>query len=328
MGGILLKIIDFEEVKKLAKKTKATDWYNWVEEVLKNKDRFVMPPKMSIPQDSGNYYHIMPAMYEDENIVTVKMIGRHFLKENEKRPTMMADMMLYEADTGILKALMDAEYITTLRTGVVAAHSAIKFVKKDFDTLGLIGLGDIMTVFFITFINKLRDGNDNRKLVVKLYKHHQQEVRFAERFSNLENITFIYCDTYEEVITDTDLVVSTVTKADKNFVADECFKQGITVIPICTLGFQNCDLFFDKVFTDEIEQIRGFKYFNKFKAVANVSDVLNLKKKGRENNEERIIVYNYGLGIHDLYFAKKFYELADVNDIDYSYSYSKSKYFI
>ena len=308
-GGILLKIIDFEEVKKLAKKTKATDWYNWVEEVLKNKDRFVMPPKMSIPQDSGNYYHIMPAMYEDENIVTVKMIGRHFLKENEKRPTMMADMMLYEADTGILKALMDAEYITTLRTGVVAAHSAIKFVKKDFDTLGLIGLGNIMTV--------LRDGNDNRKLVVKLYKHHQQEVRFAERFSNLENITFIYCDTYEEVITDTDLVVSTVTKADKNFVADKCFKQGITVIPICTLGFQNCDLFFDKVFTDEIEQIRGFKYFNKFKAVANVSDVLNLKKKGRENNEERIIVY---------ILPKNFMSWQTLTIL--ITSYSKSKYFI
>lgn len=142
----------------------------------------------------------------------------------------------------------------------------------------------------------------------------------------MENITFIYCDTYEEAITNTDLVVSAVTKADKNFVADKCFKQGVTVIPICTLGFQNCDLFFDKVFTDEIEQIRGFKYFNKFKSVANVSDVLNLKKKGRENNEERIIVYNYGLGIHNLYFAKKFYELADVNDVNYSYP--KSKYFI
>lgn len=130
MGGILLKIIDFEEVKKLAKKTKATDWYNWVEEVLKNKDRFVMPPKMSIPQDSGNYYHIMPAMYEDENIVTVKMIRRHFLKENEKRPTMMADMMLYEADTGILKALMDAEYITTLRNWCSSCTFSHKVCKK------------------------------------------------------------------------------------------------------------------------------------------------------------------------------------------------------
>lgn len=41
---------------------------------------------------------------------------------------MMGDILLYEADTGILKALLDAEYITTLRTGAVAAHSAFQFI--------------------------------------------------------------------------------------------------------------------------------------------------------------------------------------------------------
>lgn len=39
---------------------------------------------------------------------------------------MMGDMLIYEADSGILKAVMDAEYITTLRTGAVAAHSALR----------------------------------------------------------------------------------------------------------------------------------------------------------------------------------------------------------
>lgn len=213
-----------------------------------------------------------------------------------------------------------------MRTGVVAAHSAIEFVKKDFDTLGLIGLGNIMTVFFITFIDKLRDSNDNRKLTVKLYKHNQQEVRFAERFNNLENIEFIYCDSYEEVIRNTDIVVSAVTKADKNFVSDDCFKQGVTVIPICTMGFQNCDLFFDKVFTDDIDQIRGFKYFNKFKSLSSVSDTLNAKVSGRKNDDERIIVYNYGLGIQDLYFAEKFYNLVEGKNVEYNYP--RDKYFV
>lgn len=40
----------------------------------------------------------------------VKMIGRHSIKRAEKRSAMMGDILLYEADTGILKALMDAEY--------------------------------------------------------------------------------------------------------------------------------------------------------------------------------------------------------------------------
>lgn len=44
---------------------------------------------------------------------------------------MMGDMLIYEANSGILKDVMDAEYITTLRTGAVAAHSALVFGKKD-----------------------------------------------------------------------------------------------------------------------------------------------------------------------------------------------------
>ena len=97
------------------------------------------------------------------------------------------------------------------------------------------------------------------------------------------------------------------------------------MIPICTLGFQNCDLFFDKVFTDEIEQIKGFKYFDCFKKCINISDVLN-GMPGRENEEERILIYNYGLGIHDLFFAMKFYEIADFGDT--RYRSCKEKFFI
>jgi ornithine cyclodeaminase/alanine dehydrogenase-like protein (mu-crystallin family) len=103
--------------------------------------------------------------------------------------------------------------------------------------------------------------------------------------------------------------------------------EGCTVIPIMTLGFQNCDLFFDKVFTDEIEQIRGFKYFDKFKSVSNTTDVLAGKRLGRENDKERILVYYYGLAVHDLYFATKILEKSE-NLGDMEYRYCKERYFV
>ena len=120
----------------------------------------------------------------------------------------------------------------------------------------------------------LKRERDNRKLTVKLYKHHDQEKRFAERFKNKSNVNFAFADTYPEVFNGADIIISAVIKATKNFAQDECFKEGVTVIPICTMGFQNCDLFFDKVFTDEIEQIRGFKYFNQFiHGINNIIDI-------------------------------------------------------
>lgn len=322
-----MKIVDFEEVKSIAEKMSPSEWYDWVDDALRKKDKFQMPPKIHITQDNGSYFNIMPAIYPEDNLAVVKTVGRHPLNPSEKRLVMMSDMMLYESDTGMLKGLIDGEYITTLRTGVVAAHSALLFVKKDFQVIGLLGLGNIMTVCFKTFISKLRESGDNRKLVVKLYRHHDQEKKFAKRFSSLKNVEFEFCDTYESVMQDSDLIMSAVTKATKNFADDKYYKKGVTIVPICTMGFQNCDLFFDKVFTDEIDQIRGFKYFNKFKSVTtNVSDVLNGKKEGRTSNDERILVYDYGLAIHDLYFGRKFFDLAKGKDIDYRYP--REKYFI
>ncbi|MCQ2737695.1 MAG: ornithine cyclodeaminase [archaeon] len=319
----MLKIFDFEICKKIGKNLSATNYYEWIDYALKNKSDFVMPPKTRIGQDNGDYYACMPCMYEDENIVCNKMIGRHMLKPGENRSVMMSDLLLYEADTGILKGVMDVEYITTLRTGAAAAHSAIMYAKKDFETVGLIGLGNIMFACIEVLMSQI-----NHEVTFKLHKYHDHEERFMKYFSKYENINFELCDSYEETIKDSDLIISALTRTTEDFASDDCYKEGCTIIPIMTLGFQNCDLFFDKIFTDEIEQIRGFKYFDKFKSLSNTTDVLLGEKEGRTNDKERILVYNYGLAIHDLYFASKFFENSLGLEKEIEYNYCKDKFFM
>lgn len=38
-------------------------------------------------------------------------------------------------------------------------------------------------------------------------------------------------------------------------------------------------------------------------------DILNGTKPGRENDDQRILAYNIGISIQDVYFASKIYEL-------------------
>lgn len=322
-----MKILDFETIRNFAAEMDPYEWYQWVDYASRNKEKFQCPPKPRLSQEGGDYFNAMPALFEEDNIAILKMIGRHSVKRNEsERSSMLGDMLLYEADTGILKGLMDAEYITTLRTGVVGAHSGLLYAKDNFDTVGLIGLGNIMTVCFKTFVRMLDVRKVNRLITVKLYKHHEQELRFIKTFPNLKNIRFVTCDSYEEVISESDLIFSAVTIATDNFAGDSCYKEGVTVVPIHMRGFQNCDLFFDKVFTDEVEQIRGFKYFDKFKTLNTVTDTLNGVCEGRANDWERIIVYNYGVAIHDLYFGEKFYK--QIHGREVNYNYCKQKYFM
>ena len=320
-----MKIFDFEIVREICSGLNPSVYCDWIEDALRKKDDFCMPVKSRISQDDGNYYAIMPCLCAKDNLAMVKMIGRHNQRPGGvMRSTMMSDMLVYEADTGILEALMDAEYITTLRTGAAAAQSAMMYGKDDFSVIGLIGLGNIMTVCVSVLLSKL----SSRSLVLKLYKHHNQEERLSERFKDYKNVKFVYCDTYEETIKGSNIVISAVTRVTENFCTDDCYDEGCTVIPVMTMGFLNCDLFFDKVFTDEIDQIRDFRYFNDFRSVQNSTEVMKGLAPGRENDRERILVYNYGLAIHDLYFASRILELAGKNGRKIEYNYCKEKFFM
>ena len=183
----MIKIFDFETCKKIGTQLPANRYYEWIDFALKNKDKFDMPAKTRINQADGDYYACMPCMYEDENLVCNKMIGRHALKLGEKRTVMMSDLLLYEADTGILKAVMDVEYITTLRTGAAAAHSAIMYAKKDFKTVGLFGLGNIMFACIEVLMSQITD----RELTFKLYKYHNHEERLFQLLQELQKILLV-----------------------------------------------------------------------------------------------------------------------------------------
>ena len=86
------------------------------------------------------------------------------------------------------------------------------------------------------------------------------------------------------------------------------FKQGVLVVPIHTRGFQNCDLAFNHVFADDRGHVCGFQYFSQFRQFNELSEVLLGKVPARMHDNERILAYNIGLGLHDVWFAHQIYE--------------------
>lgn len=156
-------------------------------------------------------------------------------------------------------------------------------------------------------------------MLIKLYRYKNQAEQFISRYNNYNNLRFSIEDNIEDIISNSDIIISCVTYTEDNFASDEFYKEGCTVIPVHTRGFQNCDLFFDKVYGDDTGHVEGFRYFKQFKQFAEVSDVLLGKKKGRENDSERILVYNIGLAMHDVYIANKYYLVAtDAKDLDFT----------
>ena len=116
-------------------------------------------------------------------------------------------------------------------------------------------------------------------------------------------------------VKDADVIVSGITYKNDLFTKDvNIYKKGVLIIPIQTRGFQNCDLVFDSVIVDDDKHITQFKNYGKFKNYGELTNILNNKSKGRITNNDRIIVYNIGLAIHDNKLASIVYNKFKKNE--------------
>ena len=295
-----MKIIPFDKINEL--NISPMTCYKWVSEAIKLKKDVLLPAKISLKPDiEGVFYNTMPVIIPYDNVGGVKIVTRY----PRRKPVLDSEILLYDLENGKNIAFMDGNWITAMRTGTVAAHSVKMFAIDGFKEIGIIGLGNTARAALKVLLAIYPD----REIRIKLKMYKNQHNIFAEEFSSFNNVAFTYCDSFEKVIYGSDVIISAVTMFENNICEDRYFKEGVLVVPIHTRGFTNCDLFFDKIFADDTKHVKKFKYFTKYKYFAEVSDVVNGIKMGRENNKERILVYNIGIALHDIYFANKIYGL-------------------
>lgn len=278
----------------------AKEKLEWVEMCLRHKSEYNLPAKISIKKEGNIFYNTMPTIMEPIDVAGAKCVNRY----PGRNPALESTIILYRYSTGLLESLFDGNEITAMRTGAVAVHSACLFANPDFEVVSMIGLGNMMRHTADIFFEKYND----KPMTVKLYNHKDSAVKFAEKYTKYKNINFIFCDTYLDTFKDSDLIFSAVSYAEKDFCKEEIYKKGCTIIPIHTRGFMECDLSFDKIYGDDTAHLHDFKYFDQFKFFAEVADVINKKKEGRTSKDERILVYNIGLAIHDMFYAKQILE--------------------
>ena len=306
----IIKIIQQEQITSL--NISPAECVKWVEEGFRMKDQAQMPPKPSVHPQGEDFMTTMPCLLpeqEGEKRFGIKVVNRI----EGQNPALSSMIYLYDANTGHLLAILDGDWITAMRTGAVATLAARLFQKEGTNTYSMIGLGNIARATALCLIAD----NKNRNIKIRLMRYKDQAERFVDRFKDAGNVSFEIIDTKEEFLSEADVVISCVTVAtDLLFSDDALFRKGITVIPVHVRGFQNCDLFFDKVFGDDTGQIRNWKYFSKFRQYDELHHVLLGRNPGRENQDERILSYNYGLALHDIVYASRIYDMIGEKGCD------------
>ena len=268
----------------------------WAKESFLIKNSALLPHKISIPFEGDHYFNTMPVVIPSLNAMGVKVVSRY----PGRIPTIDAQILLYNYQTGNLIDILDAAKITEMRTGAVCALTVQTLAVKNFTTMSVIGLGRIGKYSMQCIL----EANKDRKFRIKLYRYKNQAESFVEYFKHYENATFEIIDDMRKFVEDADVVISCITNATGLLTQPEWFKKGVLLVPVHLKGFQNCDPVFEKIFGDDTSHISEFKYFNQYRYFAELADVLQNKLPGRENDSERIISYNVGLAIYDIVFAK------------------------
>ena len=273
-----MKIIDFETIRNLS--ISPADCVKWVETALRMKYDSCLPHKISMT--------IEPDV---------------FSRFPKREPALVSDILLYDATNGDFLALMDGSWITAMRTGAVAALSIQYLRTSSAREYAFMGLGNTARATLLCLMAVLEG-----PLNIRLLSYKGQELEFTKRFKEYSRLNFSIFENVEDLITGADVVVSCVTVAHGQFASDTCFKPGVLVVPVHTRGFQNCDLFFDQVFADDVAHVEGFKYFNQFKQFDEFARILLKQNPGRTSDQERILAYNIGIALHDIYFASQVYD--------------------
>lgn len=298
LGGV--KIIDFKSIQSL--NLSYEEMYGWTDYVWHQQDNFTLVPKVSMWQGESGRYMTMPCILPSEDIAGVKFICRN-VDDVNGLPARNSNILLQHCSKHGLLALMDGTYITTMRTGACAAFNAIKFSKSDPKSIAVYGLGVAARSFMLFYTSLYK-----KPITVKVIKYKNQAEEFIKKFGDNPLLNFEICSSLEELF-ESDIIVSCVSYAHSELCHESAYPSGCTIIPVHTSGFQNCDLVFDKIIVDDVNHVMKYRYYDQFKErMVRITDVVNGRAEGRINDEQRILVYNGGIALHDIYWAMKIQE--------------------
>lgn len=324
-------ILQQKDVKKL--NIQPAECVTWIKESFNLKQFAELPVKEAVHPQGLDFFTSMPCLLPSPNkeFNNTALNGHYYGVKVVHRiegaiPSLGSDLMLYNADSGEFIALVDCDWITAMRTGAVAAASALVLQRSGSSSYGFIGLGNTARATMLCLLSQIK----TKEITVYLVRYKNQAELFIKRFREYPNVKFIIVDSIKEMIKSVDVLYSCITAADGNLVQDDSnYPNGITIVPIHTRGFQNCDTTFDRVFGDDTAHVRGFKYFNQFHDYNEIGEVFAGRDSGRKSDSQRIIAYSYGLGLHDVYFAAKIYEkMLNMNSTSISWTKETEKFWI
>jgi alanine dehydrogenase len=280
-----------------------------VEEAFKQHaaGKVQMPAKLylNFPRYGGDL-RAMPAYLEEMEAAGVKIVNAHPANPPKGLPTVMAVLVLNDPATGVPMAIMDATYLTDMRTGGAGGVATKYLARKDSKILGIVGAGRQAKTQLLA-ITKLVDIEE----VKVASRSIEDAARFVEDMSPLVEAEMVACSVKEACECD---ILSTTTPVRRPVVKEEWIKEGthINAMGADAKGKEELDpgiLKKAEIFVDDMQQAshsgevnvplsRGLLSLKDIRG--EIGEVIAGIIKGRTRYEQLTIFDSTGLAIQDV----------------------------
>lgn len=231
-------------------------------------------PRNAMFHKNGNILAIMASSHPEESVCGCK-VAVFPGPAAASAGTAQSVIMLYDVDSGALKAIVSSEYITVARTAASTAAATDRLARKDAKTLCLLGAGNqaiahAEAICAVRAIEEIRVWSRTDERVQRTCEHLQKMFPLCR---------IIGYETAEEAVRGSD-IVCTVSKAREPILYGEWLSPGchVNAVGACGPIFREIDesvLDCAKVYVDSMDT-----------ALALAGDLLIPMKNGRFSKEQ------------------------------------------
>ncbi|WP_256138607.1 ornithine cyclodeaminase family protein [Komagataeibacter swingsii] len=278
---------------------------------MQGEGKTVIHPRMHLEPGIANGHFNVLRGYIGGNIgmAGVKIVGDFV--DNYKRglPSELATLQLFDPETGIPQAIIDAAGITDMRTGAISALGA-KYLAPSNPRI-LCHIGARGTAYWnVRLMDRLFDFEE-----IRVHSRRPESRQsFAARLEQDLGKKITVTDDWESAVVGADIVVeASRLNQPTPLLKTGWIKKGALVMPYGTMSAVELDLLdiMDKVVMDDWGQAKAGQFGALREHVktgrlteetlhAELGEIVVGSKPGRESDDETIIFWHRGLSLSDI----------------------------
>lgn len=319
-----MKIISVESLNKLLNRH---GFDNYMTDLIKALKRdfgrwqtFTKMPRPAMHVQRG-VLELMP-ICDNERYYTFKYVNCHPNNPLIGQQTVVATGQLVRIDTGYPLMFSEMTILTAMRTAATSALATDLMARQDAHTLALIGTG-AQSEFQVLASELVRDIKE-----VRYFDIDYKAIDKFERNLSTKSIKLVRCKSVKEAVIGAGIItVCTASKAHVDVIKNEWVRAGVHINAIGgdSPGKTELNLnillrsrvvveYFDQSLIEGEIQRLGKEKASKL-VYAQLYELVNGSKKGRENDEEITLFDSVGIALEDYSVLRLTFELSEKYNI-------------